>query len=244
MITVMSMACVKDPDFAEKFSCKLEEVRYKQLSQAIGEMIDIEEELCKEHKRFVSSVRDTCLKKYKEDETMFETIQIFRNDLERIRTLMKDKRDSILEIQPEMEAKETQRENLINGINRLQEAQAKKKELIISQNKANKSRLKNLNKAKLVFQEALGLEIRKIHGEKLQFIFRNIDHKDPEIPYTFILRISEEGSYEVVSCDPPVEKMAHFERKLQETNSFSSFLANVRKEFASNTSNARTGSEL
>ncbi|XP_061090433.1 kinetochore protein Spc25 [Conger conger] len=227
------MACIKDQDVQQQFSNKLEEVRSKLLNQAIGEMIEMEEELCQTHKQFFKSVKDTCLKKFKEDETMFETIQIYRNELEHISTLTKEKRDIIPETLSEMEEKETQKENMIRNINRLKEGLVKKKELIISQNKANKARLKNLNKAKLVFQESLGLEIRKIHGEKLQFIFRNINHKDPEIVYTFILRISEEGSYEVVSCDPPIESMPHLERKLQETNNFSAFLANVRKEFAS-----------
>lgn len=107
--------------------------------------------------------------------------------------------------------------------------------MIVSQNKANKDRLKNLNKAKQVFQGRLGLEIRKIHGksgisllamavifyrlnilvltqvlnhrikrncysfirgEKLQFIFRDINPKDSECVYTFMLRISEGGLYQ------------------------------------------------
>lgn len=32
-------------------------------------------------------------------------------------------------------------------------------------------------------------------GEKLQFIFRNINHKDPQSAYTFLLRINEDGVY-------------------------------------------------
>lgn len=227
------MACITDPYVNEQFSSKLEEVRNKLLNQAIGEMIDTEEELCQAHKQFFKSVEDACSKKCKEAETMFETIQMYRNELEHIRDVVKQKRDIIPEALSEMEEKEIQKENLISNINRLKEGLATKKELIVSQNKANKARLKNLNKAKLVFQESLGLEIRKIHGEKLQFIFRNINQKDPETAYTFVLRISEEGSYEVVSCDPPIANMPHLERKLQETNNFSAFLANVRKEFAS-----------
>ncbi|XP_036400552.1 kinetochore protein Spc25 [Megalops cyprinoides] len=227
------MACIQDPDVVEHFSSKLEEIRSKLLSQAVGEMIDTEEELRQAHKQFFKSVKDTCSKKCKEDETMFETFQIYRRDLEHIRALTKEKRGSIPDTLSELEEKEIQKETMIRNINRLKEGQAKKRELIISQNKANKARLKNLNKAKQVFQDWLGLEIRKIHGEKLQFVFRNINHKDPEGAYTFILRINEEGSYEVVSCDPPLENMGLLERRLQETKNFSAFLANVRKEFSS-----------
>ncbi|KAG9340852.1 hypothetical protein JZ751_020045 [Albula glossodonta] len=205
------MASIKDPDVNEQFSNKLEDIRSKLLNQGIGEMIDTEEELCEVHKQFLKSVKE----------------------LERICALTKEKRDIIPETLAETEEKETQKENMIRNINRLKEGQAKKKELIISQNKANKARLKNLNKAKMVFQEWLGLEIRKIHGEKLQFVFRNISHKDPDSLYTFILGITEEGSYEVISSDPPIENMPQLEHRLQETNNFSAFLANVRKEFAS-----------
>lgn len=35
----------------------------------------------------------------------------------------------------------------------------------------------------------------------------------------------------VVSSDPPLDCMPHLEQKLQETNNFSAFLANVRREF-------------
>ena len=33
-------------------------------------------------------------------------------------------------------------------------------------------------------------------GEKLQFVFRNLDHRDPESAYTFILMINDEGVYQ------------------------------------------------
>lgn len=33
-------------------------------------------------------------------------------------------------------------------------------------------------------------------GEKLQFIFRNINHKNPQNAFTFLLRINENGEYQ------------------------------------------------
>lgn len=44
----------------------------------------------------------------------------------------------------------------------------------------------------------------------------------------------------VISCDPPLEKMAHLERRLQETNNFSAFLANIRREFVALHSGTKT----
>lgn len=32
--------------------------------------------------------------------------------------------------------------------------------------------------------------------EQLQFVFRHIDHKDPDKPYVFTLSINEQGDYE------------------------------------------------
>lgn len=108
---------------------------------------------------------------------------------------------------------------------------AMKKEMISAANKANKASLKELNKAADVFKDRLGLEIRKIQGEQLQFIFRSISHKDPELAYTFTLKINDNGDYEVTSCDPPLECMPLLEQKVRETNNFSAFLANIRKAF-------------
>ncbi|KAK1788568.1 hypothetical protein P4O66_002443 [Electrophorus voltai] len=157
----VGMATIRDPDVGETFNSKLEEIRSKLLTQAMGEVMnDATAEFSQAHRHYMTSIL-----------------------------------------------------------------------VIDSQNKANKARLKNLNKMKEIFQERLSLEIRKIQGEKLQFIFRNINHKNPESAYTFLLRISEDGVYQMISCDPPLEQAVHLERKLQETNNFSAFLANVRKEF-------------
>ncbi|NXW17492.1 SPC25 protein, partial [Circaetus pectoralis] len=67
--------------------------------------------------------------------------------------------------------------------------------------------------------------------EQLQFVFRHIDHKDPDKPYAFTLSINEQGDYEVTSCTPPLDCIAEFQLKVRETNNFSAFVANIRKAF-------------
>nr|XP_023672278.1 kinetochore protein Spc25 [Paramormyrops kingsleyae]XP_023672358.1 kinetochore protein Spc25 [Paramormyrops kingsleyae] len=227
------MTSVKDPDADQHFSNKLEDIWNKLLVQPMREMVDTEMELCQAHKEFFKPIKDICSKKSKEDEAMFEMIQKYRKDIKQNQALCKETGDSIPAILSEIEEKDTQKEMIIQKINKLRQEQARKKESIISQNKANKDKLKNLSTVRQVFQDWLGLEIRKIHGEKLQFIFRGINSSDPDGVHTFILRLSEEGLYQVVSCDPPLERMAHLEKRLLETNNFSAFLANVRKEFVS-----------
>ncbi|KAG7280409.1 hypothetical protein CRUP_028152 [Coryphaenoides rupestris] len=103
--------------------------------------------------------------------------------------------------------------------------------VVVSQNRANKDRLNNLQKAKQVFQEHLGLEIRKINGVKLQFIFQNMDPASPDNLYTFMLEIQPDRSYQVISSDTPLKSLKALEKRLQETNDLSAFLANIRKEF-------------
>nr|3VZ9_B Chain B, Uncharacterized protein [Gallus gallus] len=96
---------------------------------------------------------------------------------------------------------------------------------------STKERVERLCKSKELFEERLGLEIRRIHNEQLQFIFRHIDHKDPDKPYMFTLSINEQGDYEVTSCTPPLDCISEFQLKVRETNNFSAFIANIRKAF-------------
>nr|ACO09526.1 Kinetochore protein Spc25 [Osmerus mordax] len=226
------MACITDADTGNWFSTTMEDIRNKLLIQATSEMIETGIDLCQSHKRFLTSVRDTCSKKKKDDEVLFERVHSYKKYLEEKNALVKERSLSVCHRMSEIERKDSEKSCLIQKMDALRETQAKRKELIVSQNKANKDRLKYLNKAKLVFQERLGLEIRKIHGDKLQFIFRNINHSDPGCTYTFILRLKEDGSYEIVSTDPVLACVSALEQRLQETNNLPAFLANVRKEFA------------
>ncbi|XP_016367165.1 kinetochore protein Spc25-like [Sinocyclocheilus rhinocerous] len=235
------MASIRDYNVVEQFNSRLEEIRTKLLDQAMGEVLnDRVAELCQEHRQYMKSVLGTCFKKCKEDENMFDMIQTFKEDLKEETSSLKEKSAEHLEVVSAIEDKEHHKALLFQRIEKLKKDQAKNRELIQSQNKANKDRLKNLNICKDIFQKHLSLEIRKIQGEKLQFVFRNISRKDPDMVHTFLLQLDAEGVYHIVSCDPPLEKMGHLERRLQETNNFPAFLANVRREFVALHSGAKT----
>lgn len=197
-------------------------------------------DLCQSHRQFVKSAHDTCLKKCKDDELLFETIQTFKRDLVKKNPSLKGKRHAISEMISEIQQKEMQKDDIKQKIEKLQEEQAKRKELILSQNKANKDRLRNLQKARGVFQDHLGMEMRTIlgqtqlvKGEKLQFVFRNINPSDQDSAYVVTMGIKEDGSYQIMSSDPALECLPVLESLLQETNNLAAFLANVRKEFIS-----------
>ncbi|XP_041858283.1 kinetochore protein Spc25 [Melanotaenia boesemani] len=233
------MASITDPNMSDRFTSAMEEIHNENL-KTYADIIDTTVELSQSHRQFVKSAIDTCLKKCKDDDKLFETIHAFKRDLEQKNRSLKEKRCTISEMMSEVQEKEMQKEDIIQKINKLKEEQTKRKELIQAQNKANKNRLKNLQKARFVFQDHLGLEIRTIlgktqlvKGEKLQFVFRNINLSDLDSAYIITMGIKEDGSYQIVSSDPELDCLPVLESRLQETNNLPAFLANVRKEFIS-----------
>jgi len=233
------MTSITDPNMSDMFTNAMREIHNKHL-KVYEEITDTTVELCQSHRQFVKSALDTCLKKCKDDEMLFDTIQTFKRDLQQKSVSLKEKQHAISEVISEVQQKEMQKDSLIQKIEKLKEEQVKRKDLIKSQNKANKDRLRNLQKARLVFQDHLGLEIRTIQGktqlvkgEKLQFVFRHINPADQDSAYIVTMGIKEDGSYQIVSSDPSLECLPVLEKRLQETNNLPAFLANVRKEFIS-----------
>uniref|UniRef100_A0A096LWN6 non-specific serine/threonine protein kinase n=1 Tax=Poecilia formosa TaxID=48698 RepID=A0A096LWN6_POEFO len=155
------MTSITDPSMKDRFTCSLEEIHNNHL-KSYAEIIDTISELSHNHRQFVKSAVDTCLKKCKDDKKLFETIQEFKTDLEKKKMALKEKRRAISDMMSEVQEKEMQKEDIILKIQRDKEDQMKRKDLIESQNRANKDRLRNLQKARLVFQDHLGLEIRTI----------------------------------------------------------------------------------
>ncbi|XP_012721368.2 kinetochore protein Spc25 [Fundulus heteroclitus] len=233
------MMSITDPNMSNRFASAMEEIHNKHL-KAYADIIDTTTELSHSHRQFVKSALDTCLRKCKDDEKLFESLGEFKGDLEQKQMALKERQRAIPETMSEVQHKEMQKEDIIQKIQKLKEDQMKRKELIKSHNKANKERLRNLEKASHVFQDHLGLEIRTViyktqlaKGKKLQFIFRNISLSDPDSACVITMGIKENGSYQIVSSNPVLECLPTLESRLQETNNLSAFLANVRKEFIS-----------
>ncbi|NXV16491.1 SPC25 protein, partial [Cepphus grylle] len=189
-----------------------------------------------------SALRDSCKesikalsekwsKKLKEGDLMIDKIQEYSNEILQQTQRISENQEHLTEIKSNLNQEEEQKKNLTDSIQELKEELMKKKEIISSKNKAAKERMERLCKSKVLFEERLGLEIRRIHNEQLQFIFRHIDHKDPDKPYVFTLSINEQGDYEVTSCTPPLDCIAELQLKVRETNNFSAFVANIRKAF-------------
>ncbi|KAM9344112.1 kinetochore protein Spc25 [Pholidichthys leucotaenia] len=230
---------ITDPNVSDWFTSRMEEVQKKHL-EMYTDIIDTTAELVQSYRQFLESAQNACLKKCKDDEMLFETTQALKKDLERKNEALKQMQCAISEMTSETQEKLIQKDNFIKKIMKLGEEQAKIRELIESQNKENKVKLKNLGKARLVFQNHLGLEIRLIYdktepskGKKVQFIFRNINPRDLDSAYIVTMGIDETRSYHIVSSDPVLDCLPVLGSRLRETNNLQAFLANVRKEFIS-----------
>lgn len=169
--------------------------------------------------------------KLKEEEQMVEKFLEYRNQICKQNKLIEEKKDNLLKLIAEVKDKRVELASLTTHIQDLKDEYARKKETISAAQEANKERLKRLQLSADLYKDRLGLEIRKIYGNKLQFIFTNIDPKNPESPFMFSVCLDEERNYEVSDSSPHLECLADLQEKLRKTNNFSAFLANVRKEF-------------
>ncbi|KAM9804953.1 kinetochore protein Spc25 [Neosynchiropus ocellatus] len=233
------MASITDHDMIDGFTKTLEEFHHKQQT-AYGEIIDSVTELCQSHRHFVKSALDASLTKCKDDDIMFVKIESHKKESQQKSGLLKSKHAAVADVALEIQHKDAYKDKLIQQIEKLKEDQVKRREMILSQTKANKNKLKNLQKARIVFENHLGLEIRKIRenaqmdgGEKLQFVYRNINPANLDSAYVVTMGIRKDGVYQIMSSDPQLECLPDLEKRLQETNNLPVFLANVRKAFIS-----------
>ncbi|MEE6494405.1 hypothetical protein FKM82_017122 [Ascaphus truei] len=216
-------------------------------------------------KATLKTLTDAWSKKYREGEVMIEKVLEFRNEINLQNKRIEEKQEDILQELAKLKENEAQVADLMECIRGLKEEVKRKSDsktvcsilvisdvicymsnimqtsilVVLANKKANKDRLTELQKSATLFKERFGLEIRKLHGEKLQFVFRCINPKDLDEPYTFILYINQQGEYEVTECDPPLECLAEFQKKVRETNNFSALLANFRKAFTALSSQAK-----
>ncbi|KAG8561830.1 hypothetical protein GDO81_015495 [Engystomops pustulosus] len=190
------------------------------------------QEIKDSYKESLQNVTDSWVKKYREGEMMIEKILEFREEMEIQNKRIEEKQDDILREIAKVKENEKVSVELSEHIQTLREELARKREIALANKKSNKEKLKELHKSATLFKERLGLEIRKLRGDRLQFVFRCINPKDLEEPYSCIIYFNEEGEYQLTGCDPPLECIAEYEKKVRETKNFSALLANLRKSFA------------
>ncbi|CAJ0945709.1 unnamed protein product [Ranitomeya imitator] len=184
------------------------------------------------HREVLRNVTNSCAAKQQEGERMIQRVQELRAEFEDQNRRIKEKQDAILQEIAKMKENKQLSAELSGHIHQLREELAHKRELALATRKANKEKLKDLQQSAMLFKERLGLEIRKLQGDRLQFVFRCINPKDLEEPYSCIIYFNEDGEYQLSGCDPPLDCITEYERNVRETKNFSALLTNLRKSFA------------
>nr|XP_033808323.1 kinetochore protein Spc25 isoform X2 [Geotrypetes seraphini] len=182
------------------------------------------------YKEAIKTLTETLTRKYMEGQLMAERVLESQNDCLLQNKHIEEKQEELLQQVAKLKQNKEHKVEQVKSIQSIKDEADRKRASILANKRAIKDRLKELEKSAEVFKERLGLEIRKLHGEKVQFVFRYINPKAPQQPYTFILCINE-GQYEVLSCDPALECISELLQNVQKTNNFSAFLANFRKAF-------------
>ncbi|KAM8921760.1 kinetochore protein Spc25 [Pelodytes ibericus] len=189
------------------------------------------QEVKDQYKEYLKKLTDVGAKKYRDAELMIGKFHEIKNEICLQDKRIEEKEEDLLKEVAQIKENQNAVAGLTEKISALKEELNRKKELTLAMKKANKERLKELETSAALFKDRLGLEIRKLRGDKLQFVFRCINPKDIEQPYSCLISLSEDGEYEVSGCDPPLDCAAEFQQKVRETNNFSALLANLRKAF-------------
>ncbi|XP_076461607.1 kinetochore protein Spc25-like [Babylonia areolata] len=106
----------------------------------------------------------------------------------------------------------------------------KEQDLLAGQDKTVDEKLKELNRAVDLFRDRMALSFKKTSGNRLQMVFTNIDHKDPDSPFYFFLKV-DSGKYIISDCEPAVPDLDSLVDKLNSTNNLRSFIVAMRKRF-------------
>ncbi|KAM9294352.1 kinetochore protein Spc25 [Gastrophryne carolinensis] len=223
------MGAVKMDDEQSLLAC-MQDFRVRFISQSSEDnAVQESRHLYKESLRDLTEI---WARKYRDGEMMIEKIRENRNGVMLLDKRVEEKQEEICQQITKMKDHEQQRAQLSQHIHTLQEELRRKKEAALANKKANKEKLKELHKSACLFKERLGLEIRKLHGDRLQFVFRCINPNDLDQPYSCIISFDSNGDYLLSGCDPPLACITEYERKVRETRNFSALLTNLRKSFA------------
>ncbi|XP_073434212.1 kinetochore protein Spc25 isoform X2 [Dendrobates tinctorius] len=154
------------------------------------------QEIRDSYREMLRNVTDSCTAKQREGERMIERVQELRAEIEDQNRRIEEKQDAILQEIAKMKENKQLSTELSSHIHQLREEITHKRELALANRKANKEKLKELQQSAMLFKERLGLEIRKLQGDRLQFVFRCINPKELEEPYSCIIYFNEDGEYQ------------------------------------------------
>ncbi|KAI8465650.1 MAG: chromosome segregation protein Spc25-domain-containing protein [Monoraphidium minutum] len=110
------------------------------------------------------------------------------------------------------------------------EAEALDKELQQAKGEQS-SRLGALDKVLRLYQSVLGLEL--VPGDdELNLVFTLIDPRDAARRFVFAVKVLEDNTYMVTSCEPRLETLGELSQLLRQENRFAEFVKAARKGFS------------
>ncbi|CAH2327693.1 kinetochore Spc25 isoform X1 [Pelobates cultripes] len=186
------MAAIKGDDeqslnlYIQDFRTKFITLNEESTNQGVKDM----------YKDSMRKLTDVWSRKYRDGEQMIEKVEELRNEISLQNKRIEEKQEQLLQEIAKIKENENANVELAKHLQELKEELNRKRELALTNKKANKDRLKELQKSAALFTNRLGLEIRKLRGDKLQFVFRCINPKDLEQPYSCIISFNEDGDYE------------------------------------------------
>jgi len=87
----------------------------------------------------------------------------------------------------------------------------------------------------IVYYKHLGLDFKKTDGEnELQFMFTQLDPKDPTREFSFVLKVDKHDKYEVYDCKPSVDAstLLDVEERLNQEDDYVYLARTMRQAFA------------
>ncbi|XP_059172780.1 kinetochore protein Spc25-like [Physella acuta] len=176
-------------------------------------------------------------KKFKDIETNNKKIQDLKMQKKLRQKVSKEAAQNNLQLmkslKSELELKRTQQfanELMIKAYQEeLEHLQSEQKAFTDSNDLDNKQ--KHLEEEKDLFSKVYGLQIIKVKGGWLQFIFTQIDPSDPQSRFLFSLKLDDYRRYIGGDCQPLINDFEDLIKKLNSTNNLGMFVHSIREKF-------------
>ncbi|XP_071495571.1 uncharacterized protein [Diadema antillarum] len=233
----LDMAGACDPIMPEanqeitQLASKLSQVSNKFISQWTGDTL---QQYLKQHeaqhRHFIKQAQDEIDRTQKEIGQLKEQASNNQLAVANQQSKAREIQQSIKEAQAKTEQLLFQKEQWEKQLEEETRQCQEQQELLAAQEKATKQRLQSLNMAENFFKDRMGLEFRKIDGDRLQFVFTNIDSKAHDRSFYITIKIDNK-KYQVTDCCPEITDLQALVDVLNESNNLMKFVVEIRKKF-------------
>ncbi|KAI9253855.1 chromosome segregation protein Spc25-domain-containing protein [Phascolomyces articulosus] len=176
-----------------------------------------------------------------------EEIIKYENYVQQHQQKLPDTQERTKQLAEELEGYRSQYEAKLTKLKNIQQARDRLK-ATIERRKADKEAQtskarKQLDKAELLAnREALQLKITGLGDFKNKFEFKCINENHPDQIFSFVLRVSADGTYSVSECNPLIDNLDEMVNKLRQENDPYLFIKRMRNAFCEYVVNSNSNS--